>query len=156
MAVPTTAPLKRGIVRRLRSSTPLISQLKGGIHQRIAPRRTRYPFIKYAQVSAPWSFDAGGEGNDGHATVDALYDISVLSLNPIQAETLDAIIQDLFSSRTADIDLNAVVDGLNVQRCHRVADLPTGPERDGEGRRIVEIGGTYRIVADAALVIPGP
>lgn len=84
--------------------------------------------------------------------MDALYDIRVIALNPVEAENLDAIIQDAFSSITADADLNAVVEGLNVLRCHRVADLPDGgPDRDAEGKRIVELGGTYRVVGDSTM-----
>ena len=141
----TTAPIKNGVVRYLRTSAALRTGLKGGIHQRLSPRRVRYPFAHYGAVSAPYMNDWGSDGNAGVREIHALIDISIFSTSQVEAENLDQRIDGLFSSAFAKEALDALVVGQTVTYCARVGDLPTGPERDDEGRRIVQVGGTYEI-----------
>lgn len=139
--VPTTAPLKNGIVRLVRSSSDLRTALVGGIHERLAPRRTKYPFMEFSEVSAPFFYSSGGRLLEIHA----MFDITVFSLNKVEAQNLDLLLARLFGSANADVDLDALVVGQHVILCHRIGNTPTGPDRDDEGRRIVQFGGTYEI-----------
>lgn len=145
MALTTTRPIKNGIVRLVRSSPELKAALVGGIHQRVGPRRLRYPFLVYSEVSAPFVYDWGGDGDYGKATIHGLYDISVFALNPVEAENLDSLVNALFSDPFAAENLQAFIVGQTVLFCRRTVSMPTGPDRDDEGRRIVQIGGTYAI-----------
>ena len=145
MALTHTGPIKNGVVRLIRSSSDLRAALKGGIHQSVAPSRVKYPFVVYSRVSAPYLHDWGGGDHSGTREIHALVDIGVFSLNPVEAENLDALIDRLFSSVTADVTLDELVAGQKVILCRRVADMPTGPDRDDEGRRIAHSGGTYEI-----------
>lgn len=146
----TTAPLKRGIVRLLRSSSELTTPLKGGINQRTAPRTLKYPYLMYSLVSDPVRTDWGGP--DGQrVTLDCLFDISAVALRSVEAENLDMIIANLLSNPTADADLQQYTDGQHVQLCTRVASMPTGPERNALGQRVSQFGGTYHIIVDFPL-----
>lgn len=145
MALSTTRPIKNGIVRLIRSQPDLKAALVGGIHQRLGPRRLKYPFCVYSEVSAPFIYDWGAEGDQGKVTIKALYDISFFALNSVEAENLDSLCNDLFSGPNAPEDLQAFVVGQTVIYCRRTVNMPTGPDRDDEGRRVVQFGGTYAI-----------
>lgn len=151
MAQSTTMPIKRAIVRLTRSNGPLASALIGGIHQRVAPRRVSYPFMVYSEVSAPWIHDMGDANGAIHREIHALYDISFFSENPVEAENLDLLAATLFSSPTSDDALQAFLPEQTVLICRRSSNMPTGPDRDAVGKRIVQIGGTYEIWTDQAL-----
>jgi len=151
MDAPSTAPLKRALVRRLRNDSELAAALKGGINQRTAPRKLKYPYLVYSEVSAPFR-----EGQ-GVVTCDALYDISIVALTSVEAENLDQLVAKALSGRRADKELQPFLDGqMHVQKCDRVATMPTGPERNALGQRVVQIGGTYNIVLDFPLGDPAP
>lgn len=151
MADTTTMPIKRAIVRLTRSHGPLDSRLTGGIHQRVASRRARYPFMVYSEVSAPWFHDLGDGNGSIHREIHALFDISFFSLNQVEAENLDSLAAALFSSSTSDDALQAFLPEQRVLICRRTADMPTGPDRDATGRPVTQIGGTYEIWTDQAL-----
>jgi len=139
MVLTTTAPIKRAIVQTLRASPALVAAIRGGIHEGIAPRKVRYPFIVYQLVSGPFDFDWTG------VMLKPLFDVSSYAENPVEANNLDALITEALN----DAALN--VDGQRTLLCRRVADLPTGPDIDSEGKRIYQVGGTYSIWTDQSL-----
>jgi hypothetical protein len=105
----------------------------------------KYPYLLYSLVSAPFVRDWGSGNDKGQREIRALYDISALATNQVEANNLARLIDELFSSSTSEEDLNAVVDGQTVTYCDRVSALPTGPDKDDEGRYYVQKGGTYEI-----------
>ena len=129
----SVAPIKRAVVQTLRASPSLVSAIAGGIHEGIAPRKVRYPFIVYQLVSAPYVYDWSG------SMLHTTFDVSVFAENPVDANNIDALIAGALNEAVLS------VDGQNSMLCRRVADLPTGPDIDGEGRRIYQIGGSYSI-----------
>lgn len=142
--VPTTAPLKNGIVRLVRADPDLKAALIGGIHERVAPRKVPYPFMVFSEVSAPFFYSSGGR----HLEIHALFDITVFALKKVEAQNLDMLLARLFSSGSSDVDLQAFVTEQRVILCHRTANTPTGPERDDVGNRVVQFGGQYEIWSD--------
>lgn len=132
MAVPTPAPIKRGVVRRLRQQAwmPTIS---GGIHQSFAPRKARYPFITYGVVTAPSAFTWGA------IEIRALIDVFAWAENSAEAENLDALIAAALHEAPLE------VGGQTLIQCRRIGATPTGPTTDGTGRRVYQIGSTYEI-----------
>jgi hypothetical protein len=135
MTLVTSAPTKRAIVQTLRASPLLMAAIAGGIHEALAPRKVKYPFIVYQLVSAPYSRQWGG------SIIEALFDVSVYAENPVDANNVDALIT------TALDEAVLVMDEQTNLLCRRVADLPTGPDTDNEGRRIYQVGGTYSVWA---------
>jgi hypothetical protein len=135
----TSASVKRAVVRALRASPSLVSAIRGGIHEGIAPRKVRYPFITYQLVAAPYQYDWTG------VMLRVLIDVSIFAENPVDANNIDALV----SGALNDAVLN--VDGQTSLLCRRVADLPTGPDIDSEGKRIYQVGGSYSIWTDQSL-----
>jgi hypothetical protein len=129
----TSAPIKRAIVQKLRASPSLVSAIAGGIHEGIAPRRVRYPFITYQLVAAPYSYTWSG------TFLMTTFDVSVYAENPVDANNIDALIT------TALNEAVLVMDEQSSMLCRRVSDLPTGPDIDSEGKRIYQVGGSYSI-----------
>ena len=139
MTIASVAPVKRAVVQVLRASPSLVSAIRGGIHEGIAPRKVRYPFIVYQLVAAPYSYDWTA------MTTKTLMDVSVFAENPVDANNIDALISAALNEAVL------AVDGQSNLLCRRVADLPTGPDIDSEGKRIYQIGGTYSIWTDQPL-----
>lgn len=139
MAVATSAPVKRAVVQKLRASPSLVSAIAGGIHEGIAPRKVKYPFVVYQLVSAPYVYDWTG------AMLQTLIDVSVYAENPVDANNIDALIAGALNEAALN------VDGQTNLLCRRVADLPTGPDIDAEGRRIYQVGGSYSVWTDQPL-----
>jgi hypothetical protein len=135
----TTAPVKRALVQKLRASPALMAAIAGGIHEGIAPRKVRYPFIVYSLIAAPYNRQWGG------VILETLFDVSVYAENPVDANNIDALIS------TALNEAVLVMDEQDSMLCQRVADLPTGPDIDGEGKRIYQVGGSYSIWAHQTL-----
>lgn len=152
----TSAPIRYGLIRLVRSNDEVRTALKGGIHNRLARRKTAYPFLVISEVSAPVARDPGGANNAGHLTIDALYDVYVAALKQVEADDLDQLLAWLLSGPGAEAALQQYIVGQHLQRIDRVAHPPMGPERDATGRWVVRQGGTYRIVTDIALTIPTP
>jgi hypothetical protein len=113
-----------------------MAAIAGGINESIAPRKIKYPFIVYQLVASPRERQFDGE------QIHALFDISVFAENPVDANNVDALID------TALNDVTLTVDGQTNMLCRRVADLPTGPDVDSEGRRIFQVGGSYSVWTD--------
>jgi hypothetical protein len=131
MVISSSAPAKRAIVQTLRASSALTSAINGGIHEGIAPRKIRYPFIVYQLASSVYDYT--------HTSVmlKMLYDISVYAENPVDANNIDALISQALNEAELSVD-----EQTNLL-CRRVSDLPTGPDIDSEGKRIYQVGGTY-------------
>lgn len=136
MATSTVAPVKRAVVQKLRASSPLVAAIVGGIHEAIAPRKVKYPFIVYQIVASSYEYDWTG------MQIHALMDVSTYAVNPVDANNIDALIARALN------DAALTVDGQASLLCRRVGDLPTGPDVDAEGKRIYQVGGTYSIWTD--------
>ena len=80
--------------------------------------------------------------------IKALMDISTYAVNPVDANNIDALICEALNEAVLS------VDGQTSLLCRRVADLPTGPDVDSEGKRIYQVGGTYSIWTDQSLGTP--
>jgi hypothetical protein len=132
----TSAPIKRAIVQKLRASPALVAAIAGGIHEGIAPRKVRYPFLTYQLVAAPYSYTWSG------VFLMVTIDVSVFAENPVDANNIDALIAAALNEAVL------VMDEQNTMLCRRVADLPTGPDIDSEGKRIYQVGGSYSIWAE--------
>lgn len=137
--VTTSAPVKRALVQKLRASPSLVSAIAGGIHEGIAPRKVRYPFIVYQLVSAVYNRQWGG------VILEALFDVTVYAENPVDANNIDALINSALDEAVL------VMDEQDSMLCRRVADLPTGPDTDSQGKRIYQVGGTYSTWAHQTL-----
>ena len=133
MAFATSAPIKRAVVQALRASTPLTSAIAGGIHEGIAPRKIRYPFVVYQLISAPYTYTSDV------VLLKPLIDVWVFAENPVDANNIDALIN------AALTEAEPTVDEQTTLLCRRVSDLPTGPDTDSEGRRIYQVGGSYSV-----------
>ena len=142
MATTTVAPVKRAVVQKLRASSPLVAAIAGGIHEAIAPRKVKYPFIVYQIVASSYEYDWTG------MQIHALMDVSTYAVNPVDANNIDALIAGALN------DAALTVDGQVSLLCRRVGDLPTGPDVDSEGKRIYQVGGTYSIWTDQSLGTP--
>ena len=142
MATTTVAPVKRAVVQKLRASSPLVAAIVGGIHEAVAPRKVRYPFIVYQIVASSYEDDWTG------MQIPALMDVSTYAVNPVDANNIDALIAGALN------DAALTVDGQTSLLCRRVGDLPTGPDVDSEGKRIYQVGGTYSIWTDQSLGSP--
>lgn len=141
-ATSTVAPVKRAVVQKLRASSPLVAAIAGGIHEAVAPRKVKYPFIVYQIVASSYEYDWTG------MQIHALLDISTYAVNPVDANNIDALIARALN------DAALTVDGQANLLCRRVGDLPTGPDVDSEGKRIYQVGGTYSIWTDQPLGTP--
>ena len=86
MTIITVAPIKRAVVQKLRASPSLVAAIAGGIHEGVAPRKVRYPFIVYQLVAAPYSYQWDG------LMFHTLFDVSAYAVNPVDANNIDALI----------------------------------------------------------------
>lgn len=150
----TSAPIRYGLIRLIRSSSDLRTALKGGIHNSLARRKVAYPFVVIQKVSDPITRDPGGEGNAGHIEIDSLWDVIACALSQVEADNLDLLLANWLSGPGAEDRLQPFIVGQNLRRIDRVGTPGTGPERDAVGRWVVRQGGTYRVVTDTALAIP--
>lgn len=133
MAATTSTPIKRALVRKLRDSSPVMTAIVGGIHEKVAPRRTRYPFIVYGRVAAPYDYVWGS------VDFTAMFDVFVWAENQVDASNIDQLVADALNDATLS------VSGQTLLACRRVADLDGDTEMDARGRRIYSVGGTYVI-----------
>jgi hypothetical protein len=146
MAITTSMPIRNGVVRRIRSNQSFTSRLRGGIHWALVPRRVRYPLVLYAEAVSPeYLWDWGADGHISTLEIHALLDITVVALNPVEAENLDGQLTSLFSGPFADVELDEFVDGQKVILCRRIGNAGEGPTLDAEGRRVVQSGGQFEI-----------
>lgn len=135
VALSTTAPVKRALVRALRANAAITTGAPGGIHQGISPAKTRYPFITYRII--PTTRDYQWDGMQIYALVDIF---AFSTLTPVEAENLDGLIANTLQ------DAYLTVDGQDLLFLRRVADITMDPETDARGRRVYQIGGSYRVI----------
>jgi hypothetical protein len=135
MALSTTAPMKQALVRLLRSNGALAAAAVGGIHQGIAPSKVKYPFITYSFITSGRDYDWNG------LILNSLVDIFAFATNPVDAENLDSLI-----ATTVQDAMPAVGSGQISMYLRRVADVTLPPGTDASGRRIAQMGGTYRFI----------
>jgi hypothetical protein len=135
MALSTTAPMKRALVKLLRTNGALVSAAVGGFHQGVAPQKVKYPFVVYNFVSAPREYDWDG------VMLNALVDIFAFAVNPIDAENVDALIASTVQDANPSVE-----GGQSTMYLRRVADVSLPPSVDGQGRRISQTGGSYRFI----------
>lgn len=133
MATSTSAPIKRALVRQLRASAPLTAVIVGGVHEKVAPRKAKYPFVTYARIAAPYEYAWG------LLSIEAVFDVFAWAENPVDAQTVDQLVANALN------DAALSVDGQTLLLCRRVADLEGDPDIDARGRRIYQVGGTYGI-----------
>jgi len=146
MALSTTFPIKRALVRLVRDSAPLKAALVGGIHQRLSPRKVRFPYLVYSEVSAPFVSDWGAGGDNGRREIDALYDLDIYDVDSSRAESLLEQLDGLLNGPGAASAL--AVEGQTVLLVETRAKTPMGPDRDAVGRRIDRVGITVHIQTD--------
>lgn len=132
----TPAPVKRGLVRKLRQSGSVTAAIVGGIHQYFAPAKARYPHITYQVITAPVARTMGSVGQR------VLVDVYAWAENAVEAENLDALIAAALEDAQLDLDEQ------NQILCQRVGATPTGKTTDGRGRQLYQIGSTYEIWTD--------
>ena len=135
----TSAPIKRGLVAKLRSNATLKAAIVGGLHEGFAPEKVRYPFLTYNLVTAPYG-DLWGS-----RVIVALMDVFAFAANPVDANNVDQLILDTLDGAVL------TVDGQTPLICRRVADLSGSPQVDAEGKKIYQIGGSYEIWTDQPL-----
>jgi hypothetical protein len=137
MAPKTSAPIRRALVRAVRSA-PVYSSLLGFFNG-FAPEDLGvpgYPFAVYNQVPTPYEDDWTSR------MIVAVFDIFVFSRNSVEADNLDQAIADALEQA------QLTVDGMDSLMCHRIADVPMPPDVDEQGKRIYQVGGTYEIWTD--------
>ena len=135
----TSAPIQRSVVATFRGNAPLKAAIVGGIHEGFAPDRAKYPFLVYNVITAPYSDDWTGR------MIVALVDVFAVSENPVDARNVDQLILNALDGATL------TVDGQTSLICHRIGDLPPLPQKDPEGKKIYQIGGSYEIWTDQPL-----
>jgi hypothetical protein len=131
----TTAPIKQALVRYLRTTPNWSTVVVGGLHQSLAPTKTKYPFVTYNFVPSTRDYQWDG------VQLDVTVDIFAFAENPVDAENVDLLI----AARLQDAPI--AVTGQTLLYCRRVADVSL-PQNDARGRRIYQIGGTYRFITD--------
>lgn len=139
MVTGTSGPIKRAIVQKLRASGPLVAAIAGGIHESIAPRKVKYPFLVYQLVAANYTYQWDGMQNH------VLCDITTWAENPVDANNVDALVAAALNEAAL------AVAGQVTLLCRRISDTPTGQEIDSTGKRVYQIGGSYEIWTDQSL-----
>jgi len=136
-ALPTSGPVKQALVQKLRANSSIASAAVGGIHEGLnASDRIQYPYVVFSLAFAPYEFAWGS------AIFVVGFDIVVRGTNPVEVNSLDALITDELHDSTL------TVTGLSTLTVRRNAELPLSPERNAEGRRVFQNGGTYEIWLD--------
>jgi hypothetical protein len=117
----------------------------GGIHEGFNNSDTiKWPFVTYQLVSGPIARTWGS------ATLEALFDIVVRGLNPVEVNSLDTLI-------TEELDGSSLsVTGLTTLIVRREEELPLPPERDAEGKKVYQNGATYSFWVDKNFDNPPP
>jgi hypothetical protein len=134
-ALTTTAPIKQALVRWLRGTTNWGTVVVGGLHQSVAPTKTKYPFVTYNFVPSTRDYQWDG------MQIDVPVDIFAFAENPVDAENIDSLI----AARLQDAQIT--VNGQVLMYCRRIADVSLLQD-DARGRRIYQIGGSYRLITD--------
>jgi hypothetical protein len=135
--VPTSGPVKQALVRKLKANSQIKTAAVGGIHEGLnASDVIAYPYVTFSLAFAPL------ERVWGSVLFVVGFDIVVRGPNPVEVSNLDVLI-------TEELDDSSLsVTGLSTLTVHRAAELPLSPDRNAEGRRVFQNGGTYEIWLD--------
>jgi hypothetical protein len=131
----TEALILRAIVQTLRANTSLYPQLTGGVHEGIAPRDAKYPFVTIDLVAVVVLDDWSGR------QLQSDWDVVVWHEQQVEASNLDSSVMNTLE------DNLVAIDGQQTLICRRIAGVRL-PEVTEEGKRIYRVGGTYRIWTD--------
>ena len=136
-APPTSGPVKRALIRKLRANSAIRAAAVGGIHEGLnSSDELAYPYVVYNLVFAP--LDRAW----GSLLFIVGFDIVARGHNPVEVSSLDALI-------TKELhDSTLLVTGLSTLTVSRTAELPLSPERTAEGRKLFQNGGTYEVWLD--------
>lgn len=142
MAAPTgVAPVKQALVRALRDVSALTTLVgSDGINEGVEPRRKtpRYPYVIYSVVFGRREYDG-----TNMALVTEV-DVWSISDDQVEAHTLDQLVADALEFKVLELDDISEQTSLN---CQRIGDL-SSVDVDGEGNRVYQMGGAYRIWTD--------
>lgn len=140
-AILTTGPLKQALVATLRANSTIKDAAVGGFHEGINNSdEIRYPYVVYGLALAPIEFDWSG------LILAAAFDIVVRGPNPVEVNSLDALITaELNDSTLAVTELPDGIDPDDVSTLivRREMELPLQPDRNAEGKTIYQNGAMY-------------
>jgi len=137
--ISSSSRIKQALVATMRAETALRTAVNG-FHERFAPAKTNYPFVTYTRVSAPYDYDWT------NLTLRTVWDIVVWSRDPVEAETLDALVSSVLN------DASLSVTGQSTLICRRFDDLGDR-DVDEEGQPVYMAGGTYHIWTDQIIPV---
>lgn len=139
MVAPTSGPLKQALKNAMSGNSGIGTAAVGGIHEGFNNSDTiSYPFVTYQLVSGPLSRTFG----DGTETLAASFDIVVRGKNPVEVNSLDALITALLDGS------ELAVTGLKTLIVRREEELPLPPDRNAEGKKVYANGATYSFWVD--------
>lgn len=131
-SVPTSGPVKQALVKKLRANSSIRNAAVGGIHEGVNNSKTiRYPYVVYSLAYGPY------ERQWGSVTFIPGFDIVIRGTDPVEVSNLDVLITEELDDSTLS------VTGLDSLTVTRTAELPLPPERNAEGLRVFQNGGTY-------------
>lgn len=139
LTVPTSGPLKQALKNAISGNSEIEEAAVGGVFEGFNNRDdVVYPFITYSLVSGPIDRSFGS----GNVTLMAAFDIVVFGKNPVEVNSLDALITSLLDGSELE------VTGMRTLTVQREEELPLPPERDAEGNKIYSNGATYSFWVD--------
>jgi len=134
---PTSGPVEKALVAKLRANTAISDAAVGGIHEGVNARKTIvYPYIVYSPAFLPI------ERAWGSAMLVGGWDIIAYAMVPDEARTLDQLITDELD------DGELSVPGLTTLIVSRSEELALPSDRNAEGKKVARKGATYSIWVD--------
>lgn len=139
MATTGVAPVKQALVRALRDNSSLTDLVgSDGINEGVEPRKSGYPYVIYSVIYSRRDWDGT------NMTLITEMDVWSISDSQVQAHTLDQLVADALEFKVLNIGDISEQISLN---CQRIGDL-SSVDLDGEGNRVFQMGGSYRIWTD--------
>lgn len=136
-AAPTSGPLKQALYRAMKDNNSIDAAAVGGIHEGFNNSdEIKYPFVTYQLVSGPLTRTWGA------VILAASFDIVVRGPNPVEVNSLDALITDELDGSELS------VTGLSTLIVRREEELPLPPDRNAEGKKVYANGATYSFWVD--------
>jgi hypothetical protein len=141
--LPTSGPVKQALVQKLRANNAIRTAAVGGIHEGVNNSKTiRYPYIIYSLMAGPY------DRYWGSVLFIPGFDIVVRGTDPVEVSNLDVLITSELDDSTLE------VTGLETLTVSRTAELPLPPERNAEGIRVFQNGGTYEVWLNKDRTVP--
>ena len=145
--VPTSGPLKQALKNTISGNSEIAAIAVGGVFEGFNNQDDIvYPFIVYQLTDATILRTFG----DGTVELEARFDIVVFGKNPVEVNSLDALITALLDGS------ELAVTGLRTLIVQREEELPLPPERTAEGDKIYANGGNYLFSVDQNNANPPP